>query len=95
MTADESEIFKPSDWMQRGDCDAEGGRHGQYLEPRKDVRVGGWSLREGEEDNVVLSFQYDQQERFELVLRSGLIEKARYPREDGPYDMLEYSLLPI
>lgn len=79
--------FNSEDWVVKGKWDANGGRHGQYLVPLRDVMFENDKVGKGEEVLVVYSYKYDQAEEARLWDTSGLKETRRYMNADGSYGL--------
>ncbi|OTA99003.1 hypothetical protein M426DRAFT_68639 [Hypoxylon sp. CI-4A] len=77
--------FDQNDWKLKGEWDASGGRHVQYLVPQKDIRFENSVLRRGEEIFVVHSHKYDEKDKIEIWAGSQLREIQRYMNDDKSY----------
>lgn len=64
--------FDPGDWFVLGEWNRGGGRHEQYLIPKKDICVEGVRLLGGQKVLVVSSHKYDAGEQSEIWKAAGL-----------------------
>ncbi|KAI1391802.1 histidine-specific methyltransferase [Hypoxylon trugodes] len=81
----EYEALSHEDWSVKGEWDADGGKHVQYLTPIREISFEGVHLRKGERVLVAYSHKYDDKDKSQLWERSQLKNVISYTHNDIPY----------